>query len=106
MRSVFLGLTLALGALTVACTIDPPAGTPAPPMAGALEPGPREATFGRTGDEVINNPQLRDKIRNLFGADWTPAGDGRGKIAKGAAAYLAKTMPPDELLAALQVLFD
>ena len=87
MRSVFLGLTLALGALTVACTIDPPAGTPAPPMAGALEPGPREATFGRTGDEVINNPQLRDKIRNLFG-------DGRGKIAKGAAAYFARTEAP------------
>ena len=94
MRSVFLGLTLALGALTVACTIDPPAGTPAPPMAGALEPGPREATFGRTGDEVINHPQLRDKICNLFGADWTPAGDGRGKIAKGAAAYFARTEAP------------
>ena len=89
MRSVFLGFTLALGALTAACTIDPPAGTPTPPMAGALEPGPREATFGRTGDEVVNNPQLRDKIRNLFGADWTPAAEGRGKIAKGAAAYFA-----------------
>ena len=41
MRSVFLGFTLALGALTAACTIDPPAGTPTPPMAGVLEPGPR-----------------------------------------------------------------
>ena len=36
MRSVFLGFTLALGALTAACTIDPPAGTPTPPMAGVL----------------------------------------------------------------------
>jgi hypothetical protein len=94
MRSVFLGFTLALGALTAACTIDPPAGTPTPPMAGVLEPGPREATFGRTGDEVINNPQLRDRIRNLFGADWTPTAEGRGKIAKGAAAYFGRTEAP------------
>jgi len=94
MRSAFVGFTLALSALTAACTIDPPAGTPTPPMAGVLEPGPREARFGRTGDEVINNPQLRDKIRDLFGADWTPAEQGRGKIAKGAAAYFARTEPP------------
>jgi hypothetical protein len=94
MRSVFLGFTLALGALTAACTIDPPAGTPTPPMAGVLEPGPREARFGRTGEEVINNPQLRDKIRSLFGADWTPAAEGRGKIAKGAAAYVGRSEPP------------
>jgi len=94
MRSVFLGLTLALGALTAACTIDPPAGTPTPPMAGVLEPGPREATFGRTGEAVVNNPQLRDKIRNLFGIDWEPATVARGKIAKGAAAYLGRTEAP------------
>jgi len=94
MRRVFLGFTLALGALTAACTIDPPSGTPTPPMAGVLEPGPREARFGRTGEEVINNPQLRDKIRRLFGADWTPAAEGRGQIAKGAAAYFGRTEPP------------
>jgi hypothetical protein len=85
---------LSLGALTTACTIDPPAGTPVPPMAGVLEGGPREAAFGRTGDEVVNNPKLHDKIRSLFGTDWAPAADGRGKIVKGAAAYFARTEPP------------
>lgn len=94
MRSVLVGLMLSLGALTAACTIDPPAGTPAPPMAGVLERGPREAAFGRTGDEVINHPQLRDKIRNLFGPDWALAAEGRGKIVKGAAAYFGRTEPP------------
>jgi hypothetical protein len=94
MRSAFVGITLTLGALTAACTIDPPAGTPTPPMAGVLEPGPREARFGRTGEEVVNNPQLQGKIRDLFGADWTPAAESRGKIAKGAAAYFARTEPP------------
>jgi hypothetical protein len=94
MRSVLLGFTLALGTLATACTIDPPAGTPAPPMAGVLERGPREAAFGRTGEEVINNPQLREKIRSLFGTDWTPTADGHGKLAKGAAAYFGRTEPP------------
>ena len=94
MRSVLPGFMLALGALTAACTIDPSAGTPPPPMAGVLERGPREATFGRTGEEVITNPQLREKIRNLFGADWTPAAESRGKIVKGAAAYFGRTEPP------------
>jgi len=94
MRRGLLGLMLSLGTLTTACTIDPPAGTPPAPIAGVLERGPREAAFGRTGDEVVNNPQLRDKIRNLFGEDWTAAAGGRGKIVKGAGAYLGRTEPP------------
>lgn len=88
------GLAVLLGASTVGCTIEPPAGTPPPPMAGVLERGPREAAFGRTGEEVVNNPQLRDKIQSLFGQDWTPAAEGRGRILKGAAAYLGRTEPP------------
>ena len=97
MRSRLLGVAfrcLALGSmsasLTVACTIEPPAGTPPPPLSGALESGPRETTFGRTGDEVVTNPQLRDKIRNMFGADWAPG----GKLVRGAMAYLGRTEPP------------
>ena len=87
---VLRGLPLLLGVLVFGCTIEPPPGTPPAPMAGVLERGPRETAFGRTGDEVVNNPQLRDKIRNLFGADWAPG----GKIVKGAAAYFGRTEPP------------
>ena len=87
-------LPLLLGVFAAACTIDPPAGTPPAPVSGALEPGPREATFGRTSAEVINNPQLRDKIRALFGADWDPAAAGGGKIVKGVGAYFGRTEPP------------
>lgn len=96
MRSALLGVAvrgLPL-MLAVACTVEPPVGTPLPPMAGALEPGPRETTFGRTGEEVVNSPQLRDKIRNVFGADWTTAAEGRGKIVRGASAYFGRTEPP------------
>lgn len=88
LRCLALGLTV--GGLTVACTIEPPAGTPPAPLSGVLERGPRETAFGRTGDEVVNNPQLRDKIRNLFGADWAPG----GKLVRGAMPYLERTEPP------------
>lgn len=80
--------------LAVACTVDPPPGTPAPLMAGTLEPGPREAVYGRTGDEVLNNPAVRDKVRSLFGVDWTPAVQNRGQITRGAAAYFGKVERP------------
>ena len=88
------GLPLLVGTLVLGCTVEPPAGTPPAPMAGVLERGPRETAFGRTGDEVVNNPQLRDKIRGLFGADWAAAPQGGSKIVKGAAAYLGRAEPP------------
>lgn len=98
MRSASLGPSLRgvlfgciLGVHTAGCTIEPPEGTPAPPMAGVLESGPRETRFGRTGDDVVNNPQLRDKIRTLFGADWNP---GTGKIQRGASAYFGRVTSP------------
>ena len=86
----WLALGLTAGACTAACTIEPPAGTPPSPMSGVLERGPRESAFGRTGEEVVNNPQLRDKIRDLFGVDWAPG----GKIVRGAMAYLGRTESP------------
>jgi hypothetical protein len=85
-----LALALTVSGLSVACTIEPPAGTPPPPMSGVLERGPREATFGRTGPEVVNNPQVRDKIRQMFGADWQPG----GKLVRGAMPFLERTEPP------------
>jgi hypothetical protein len=88
LRGLVLGLSI--GVLASACTIEPPEGTPPAPMAGVLESGPRETTFGRTGDEVVNNPQLRDRIRSLFGADWNPG----GKIQRGASAYFGRVAPP------------
>jgi hypothetical protein len=96
MRSALLSAALRCLPLVLvaACTIDPPAGTPTPPLAGMLERGPRETAFGRTGEEVLANPQLRDKIRNLFGIDWTPAAESRGKIARGASAYFGRNEPP------------
>ena len=84
-----LALALAVGGLSVACTIEPPAGTPPPPMS-ACSSAAGENAFGRTGDEVVNNPQLRDKIRSMFGTDWAPG----GKLVRGAMPYLERTEAP------------
>ncbi len=91
MRSAGLLFGCTLGVLVSGCTIEPPEGTPPAPMAGVLESGPRETRFGRTGDEVVSNPQLRDRIRTLFGADWAP---GTGKIQRGAQAYFGRVASP------------
>jgi len=88
-RGLLFGCGLAI--LASGCTIEPPEGTPPAPMAGVLESGPRETRFGRTGDEVVSNAQLRDKIRTLFGADWNP---GTGKIQRGASAYFGRVTSP------------
>ena len=32
----------------------------------------RALAYGRTASEIMQNPQLQDKVRALFGADWAP----------------------------------
>ena len=72
-----------------ACTIP---SAPMPP-AQVFPADARALAYGRTADEVIQNAELRDKIPALFGADWTPASQGRGRIAPGAAAFFGKGGP-------------
>jgi hypothetical protein len=78
---------------TAACTIPPEPGSSAPPLAHVLPADARALAYGRTAGEVIQNPELRDKVRALFGTDWTPASQGRGQLASGAAAYFEKGGP-------------
>ena len=78
--------------LTAACT--PPAPGSSAAMSAQTRPADARAlAYGRTVSEVLNNPQLQDKIPALFGADWTPAGQGRGQIPLGAAAFFEKGGP-------------
>lgn len=78
--------------LTAACT--PPAPGSSAAMSAQTRPADARAlAYGRTVSEVMNNPQLQDKIPALFGADWTPAGQGKGQIPLGAAAFFEKGGP-------------
>ena len=86
-----------LGALAVvlstACTIPPAPGSSATLPAQVLPADARALVYGRTVSEVIQSPQLRDKIPVLFGADWMPASQGRGQLTAGAAAFFEKGGP-------------
>jgi hypothetical protein len=53
----------------------------------------RALAYGRTVGEVLQNPEIKDKIRALFGADWAPAAEGRTTVPQGAAAYFQKSRP-------------
>ena len=77
-----------------ACTIPPAPGSSATPPAQVLPVDARALAYGRTAGDVVQSPELRDKIPALFGADWMPASQGRGQIASGAAAFFERGGPP------------
>lgn len=71
--------------LTSACVVPPT--VPMPGSAQVLAADARALRYGATAPEVFDNSQLRDKLRGLFGADWT-SGPGR---AFGAPAFFPAT---------------
>lgn len=94
MRLLLNGGLCALAVLSVAaCTIPPRPGTSAALPGQVLPADARALVYGRTVSEVIQSPELRDKIPALFGADWMPASRGRGQLDLGAAAFFEKSGP-------------
>ena len=75
------------------CTIAPPPGSPIPPAAEVLPGDGRVFAYGYTVDEVLRNPEVGDKVRDLFGADWVPGSQGGGQLSSGAGAYFAGNAP-------------
>lgn len=93
-RLLITGCLGALAGLSVAaCTIPPPPGSSAAVPARVLPADARALVYGRTVSEVVQSPELRDKIPALFGADWTPASQGRGQVPPGASAFFEKGGP-------------
>jgi len=83
-----LALLIAAG-----CTIASPRGTPVPPSAQVLPTDARALAYGRTAAEMLQNPDIGDKVRALFGRDWMPATPTGGQLARGAAAYFDRGGP-------------
>jgi len=73
--------------LAIGCTIAPPPGSPIPPAAEVLPGDGRVFAYGYTADEVLRNPEVSEKVRDLFGTDWTPTSQGGGQLSLGAGAY-------------------
>jgi hypothetical protein len=73
--------------LTAGCVVAPPAGVPAAPAVRLLPADARALRYGASAPAAFDNPELREKVRGLFGSDWAPAVEGGGRLQHGAAAY-------------------
>ena len=73
--------------VVAACVVPPEPGASVPPEASVVEADARALAYGRTAGEILENPQLRDKVRALFGADWAAPTPGVGKLSAPAAQY-------------------
>jgi hypothetical protein len=72
------------------CTVPPRPGTPVAPAAQVVPPDPGVETYGSSIEQVAQNPMIADKLRAMFGPDWSG-----GQLAPlGASAYFAKGDPP------------
>ena len=79
--------------LATGCTIAPPPGSPVPPAAELLPGDGRAFAYGHSMNEVLQNPEVASKVRDLFGPDWLPASQGGGQLALGAGAYFGGNGP-------------
>ncbi len=68
-------------------------GASGPPVADVIAADARALVYGRSASEVLENPQIRDKVRALFGADWGPPSPGAGKLALAAPQYFERGGP-------------
>ena len=64
-------LVVVAGLLVTACA-GLPVGAPVPPSSGVLPADARALRYGASAPEVLNNRELGDGVRALFGADWSP----------------------------------
>lgn len=91
LRGVLACLTLTQ--VVAGCVVPPPPGAAGPPTAEVYAADARALAYGRSAAEVLDNPQLRDKARALFGADWGPPTPGVGKLTMAAPAYFEQGGP-------------
>jgi hypothetical protein len=79
---------LLLTPVATGCVVPPSPGSSSPPAAEVIPADARALAYGRSAGEVLENPQLRDKVRALFGADWgPPTPGGVGKLTLAAPQY-------------------
>jgi hypothetical protein len=84
---------LLLTSVTFGCVVPPPPGSSGPPVAEVLPADARALAYGRSAGEVLEHPQLRDKVRALFGADWAPPAPAVGRPTAPAPLYFERGGP-------------
>lgn len=70
------------------CVLPPESGSSRPLETQVVEADARALAYGRSAGEIIQNPQIAEKVRALFGADWAPPTPGSvGKLGAPAPQY-------------------
>jgi hypothetical protein len=81
-------LCLLLTPIAAGCVLPPESGSSRPPETQVVAADARALAYGRSAGEILDNAQIRDKVRALFGADWAPPTPGGvGKLAAAAPEY-------------------
>jgi hypothetical protein len=81
-----------LGTLIVGgCVLPPPAGTLDPPRVEVLAADPRAVRYGAEAAQAFEHPEIRDKVRALFGRDWSA--DGARWLSAPVPAFFSKSSP-------------
>jgi hypothetical protein len=78
-------IALLTALLGTGCVVPPPAGMAMAPQ--VLPADARALRYGASAPAMLDNLELRDKVRGLFGPDWVPAPQGGGRLEHGAVAY-------------------
>jgi hypothetical protein len=85
---------IALSSLVVitagGCTVPPRPGMPVSPAAQVVPSDMRAEAYGSSIESVVQNPMIGDKVRAMFGPDWS----GGQLSPRGASAYFAMGDPP------------
>jgi hypothetical protein len=89
-RALTVGL---LGVLSAGgCLLPPPPGELVPPRVEVLTADSRSTRYGGSAAQVFEHPAIRDKVRALFGPDWTA---GRaGGLSAAAPVFFSTSSPP------------
>ena len=93
LRGALAVLLLTLVVIVAGCVVYPEPGS-GPPVVQVLPADARALVYGGSAGEILENPQLRDKVRALFGADWAPPTPGGvGKLTLAAPQYFERGGP-------------
>lgn len=101
MRSLLRSGSVAVLAVLIAagCVTPHTSGRAAPASVSVLPADARALRYGPNAPSIFEGPEMRDKVRALFGSDWAPASQGGGRLQYGAAAYF----PPDSRIRMLRM---
>jgi hypothetical protein len=92
-RGALASLLLTLVVIAAGCVVPHPPGS-APPAVQVLPADARALAYGRSAGEILDNPQIQDKVRALFQADWVPPVPGTtGKLTLAAPQYFERGGP-------------